>query len=164
MIFFKKGYYPSKLLCRYTTTKWCIRKKNRHLLEVARALFSLEIYLNTSGGCYFNCLLNKSVTIRVLKFKTPISTLQECFPKSHVFSELPLRIFGCSVFVHIHNHLRSKLDPRSHKCVFLLGTLPQKKGYMCHSPSKRKYFISRDVTFFEHQSFYSNSSTQGVSE
>ena len=37
-------------------------------------------------------------------------------------SDLPLEVFGCVVFVHVHNHSCSKLDPQVLKCVFWLFT------------------------------------------
>ena len=68
-------------------------------------------------------------------------------------SDLPLKVFGCVAFVHIHNHNRDKLDPQALKCVFL-GYSPPNKGYKCFNPNKQKYFIMMDVTFFESQSFF----------
>ena len=97
---------------------------------------------------------------RVLNYKTPLDLLKSCFPDSRFFTDLDLRIFGCTAFVHIHDQHRSKLDLRSHKCIFL-GYSSTQKGYRCYSPSLRKYFVSRDVTFFEHQSFYPNQPLEG---
>ena len=67
--------------------------------------------------------------------------------------DLPLKVFGCVAFVHMHNHNRDKLDPRAVKCVFL-GYSPTQKRYKCFDPNKQKYFVTMDVTFFESQSFF----------
>ena len=83
---------------------------------------------------------------KVLKFQTPLSTLQTFFPTSHTFSDIDLRVFGCSAFVHIHEPNRDKLDAYSCKCVFL-GYSSVKKGYRCYSPKKKKYSISKEVLY-----------------
>ncbi|RVW68334.1 hypothetical protein CK203_064538 [Vitis vinifera] len=56
---------------------------------------------------------------RVLKFQIPCQTLLKSFPTTRLISTVPPKIFGCSVFVHINQQHRSKLDPRSLKCIFL---------------------------------------------
>ena len=48
---------------------------------------------------------------RILNFQTPLKMFKECFPKSQLISDLPLKVFGCVAFVHVHNHSHSKLDP-----------------------------------------------------
>ena len=72
---------------------------------------------------------------RILDFKTPFSTLQTFFPTSKIFSSIPLKIFGCSAFVHNLNPHFSKLDPKSIKCIFL-GYSPHQKRYWCYSLPK----------------------------
>ena len=64
---------------------------------------------------------------RVLKFQTPCQSLLKSFPTTRLISIVPPKIFGCSVFVHINQQHRSKLDPRSLKCIFL-GYSANKKG------------------------------------
>ncbi|RVX14379.1 Retrovirus-related Pol polyprotein from transposon RE2 [Vitis vinifera] len=70
------------------------------------------------------------------------------------------KIFGCSVFVHINRQHRSKLDPRSLKCIFL-GYSSNQKGYKCYSPVTRKFYNSMDVTFFETWPYYPKNDIQG---
>lgn len=65
----------------------------------------------------------------------------------HISPNLLLRVSGCSTFVHIHQH-RSKLDPKSFKCVFI-GYSSNQKGYKCLSPITHKVYNLMDVTFFE---------------
>uniref|UniRef100_A0A803NGP2 Polyprotein n=1 Tax=Cannabis sativa TaxID=3483 RepID=A0A803NGP2_CANSA len=46
-------------------------------------------------------------------------------------------------FVHVYDHNRTKLDPKSHKCIFI------------------GVYNTMDVTFFEHQPFFPKSGIQG---
>ena len=70
------------------------------------------------------------------------------------------KVFGCKAFVHIHDHNRSKLEPRALLYIFL-GYSATQKGYRCYSPEKRRYFVTMDVTFFENQPFYPKKPLQG---
>lgn len=45
--------------------------------------------------------------------------------------------------------------------VSFLTILVHKKNYKCYYPSSKRFIVSYDVTFFEHQSFYLNNSLQG---
>uniref|UniRef100_A0A2N9EW59 Integrase catalytic domain-containing protein n=1 Tax=Fagus sylvatica TaxID=28930 RepID=A0A2N9EW59_FAGSY len=74
-----------------------------------------------------------------------------------------MRIFGCPAYVHISGEDRSKLDPKSKKCIFLgfkkgvkgyklWDPVAQKKGvkgYKLWDPVAQKVVISRDVVFDE---------------
>ena len=60
---------------------------------------------------------------------------KECFPMSCLIFDLPLKIFICVAFEHVHNHHHSKLNPRAMKCVFL-GYFPTQKGYCCFDKIK----------------------------
>ena len=75
-------------------------------------------------------------------------------------TNLPSKIFGCIVYVHIPSKDRSKLDPRAEKYIFI-GYAPKKKGYKCFNPKTRKTVISMDVTFLEKQPFFQKISLQG---
>lgn len=87
-------------------------RKNRHFLEVARALmFSMNVPKYLWGEAVFTaCYLINRMTSKVLKLQTPISTLQKLFPLFRV-SSLPPKIFGCKAFVYSHYQGQSKLDP-----------------------------------------------------
>lgn len=72
-----------------------------------------------------------------------------------------LRIFGSPVFAHVPKTKRSKLDPRSEKCV-LLSFDETTKAYRCYHPSTRKIFISRDV-FIDEDSLLETDQTNQTS-
>ena len=59
---------------------------------------------------------------KVLNFETPLNTFQ-----SFISSTLPLKIFGCTAFVHINDHNRGKLEPQAQKGMFV-GYAYNKKG------------------------------------
>ena len=82
------------------------------------------------------------------------------FPDFNMSTKLVLRVFGCVSFVHVHSHSRSKLDPRAVKCVFI-GYSPTQKGYKCHNPITHKTYVFADVTFAEHESYFSSLYPQG---
>ena len=130
-------------------------RKNRHLLEVARAItFTTRVLKYFWGEAVLTAtyLINRMPS-RVLEFKTPLDTLKNLFQTSKIFCSLPPKVFGCTAFVHIHNHNRGKLDPRSLRCVFL-GYSSTQKGYKCYCPSTKKFFVSMDVTFHENTPFF----------
>ncbi|RVW89009.1 Retrovirus-related Pol polyprotein from transposon TNT 1-94 [Vitis vinifera] len=104
-------------------------RKNKHLLEVARSLmFSMNVPKLFWGQAVLTAayLINRMPS-RVLKFQTPCQTLLKSFPTTRLISTVPPKIFGCSVFVHINQQHRSKLDPRSLKCIFLGYSSNQKE-------------------------------------
>ncbi|PRQ58292.1 putative RNA-directed DNA polymerase [Rosa chinensis] len=134
-------------------------RKNRHLLDMARALlFSAHMpkYLWGDAILASSHLINR-LPSSVLHGKIPFAVLA-----SHVslssFHNLPARVFGCVVFVHIPKNQRSKLDARALKCVFV-GYGGYQKGYKCYHPPTRKYYVTMDVTFFEDMSYFSSSDT-----
>lgn len=137
-------------------------RKNRHLLEVARSLmFSNHVPKFFWGEAVLTAvyLINRMPS-RVLNYQTPCNVLLQSYPNTRLISTVPLRVFGCSAFVHVYQQNRSKLDPKAIKCIFI-GYSPNQKGYKCYSPTTRKFYNSMDVTFFEQQSFYSKANIQG---
>ena len=59
-----------------------------------------------------------------------------------------LKIFGSPTYVHISSDERSKLDPKSKKCIFI-GYVKGVKGYNFWDPVAKKMVISRDAIFYE---------------
>jgi hypothetical protein len=77
---------------------------------------------------------------RILKFQTPCHDLFKFFPHTKTIFSLDPKIFGCSVFVHIHQYNHGKLDPKSIKCIFL-GTLQTKRVTSVILPSPKKFIL-----------------------
>ncbi|KAH9782976.1 hypothetical protein KPL71_009140 [Citrus sinensis] len=61
-----------------------------------------------------------------------------------------LHAFGCPVYVMYNAQERTKLDPKSRRCIFL-GYADGVKGYHLWDPTAHKIVISRDVIFVEDQ-------------
>ena len=60
-----------------------------------------------------------------------------------------------SVMFFVTENLRTKLDKRAMRCIFV-GYDYRRKGWRCCDPSTGKIYISRDVIFDEASSWWSN--------
>ncbi|KAK2965746.1 hypothetical protein RJ640_003284 [Escallonia rubra] len=128
-------------------------RKNRHLLETARALlFQMKVPKPFWADAISTaCFLINRMPSTVLNGDVPYNVL---FPTKPLFPVEP-RIFGSTCFVRdVRPHL-TKLDPKALKCVFL-GYSRLQKGYRCYSPDLHKYLVSTDVVFSEHSQFFSS--------
>lgn len=136
-------------------------RKNRHLLEVARALlFSTKVPKYLWGEAVLTAahLINRMPS-RVLNLKTPLKTFLKFFPIASVAANLPLKIFGSTAFVHEHKQI-GKLEPRAIKCIFV-GYSPTQKGYKCFDLNSKRLLVTMDVTFFENKPFFESNHLQG---
>ena len=61
-----------------------------------------------------------------------------------------LHVFGCTVYAMYNSQERTKLDPKSRKCIFL-GYADNVKGYRLWDPTAHKLVVSRDVVFAENE-------------
>lgn len=55
----------------------------------------------------------------VLQYKTLIQSLLVFFPTPHLVHDIPCKIFGGFVFVHVHKHNLGVLDPQQSSAFFL---------------------------------------------
>ena len=135
------------------------KRKNRHLLEVARSItFSTNTPKYFWGDAVLTaCYLINRMPTNVLQFQTPLNVFSKYFPENRTVSNLPLKVFGCIVFVHNHEPNQNKLDPKAFKCIFL-GYAANQKGYKCYFLEKKKLIVSMDLTFFENTPFFSTNS------
>ena len=116
-------------------------RRNRSLLDITRCLLldkQLPAYLWGEAVKAAAEILNLRSTKR-----HPNKTPKELFTgKKPTVSHL--KIFGSPAFAHIPKVARSKLSPRSEKCI-LLSFDTSAKAYRCFRPFTRKVFISRDL-------------------
>ena len=106
-------------------------RKNRHLLETARALLiGAHVPRHHWDDAIVTAvyLINRMPS-KVLDFRTPLQALAQHGPLPSV-QMLPPRVFGCVAFVHLHKNQRGKLDPCALRCVFV-GYAAHQKGYRC---------------------------------
>lgn len=94
-------------------------RKNKHLHEFSRAIMSsmnIRKYLGGEAILTASYLINRMPT-HVLNYITPFENLKNVFPTTRIQFNLPLKVFGCTVFVHLPIRSRLKLDPRAQKCL-----------------------------------------------
>ena len=89
----------------------------------------------------------------VLNYITPLECFKKYFLEYGIQSNLPLKIFKCTTYVHIFNKNQFKLDPRVEKCIFI-GYALNKKGYKCFNLKTGKTVVSMNITFMENQHFF----------
>ena len=104
-------------------------------------------------------LINRMPT-QILNYEIPSTCFLKTYPHNQSISSLPLRVFHCTSFVHIHDNDRSKLDPKAQKYIFLRYS-PAQKWYKCYSLGTCKYYTSMDVAFFENQPFFTKTFPKG---
>ena len=89
--------------------------------------------------------------------RTPIAAIHDMTPEESCTGKKPdlshLKVFGCLAYVHVPNELRSKLDPKAEKCMFIGYSLEQ-KGYRYYNPVTREIKVSTDVVFDELNNWY----------
>ena len=117
--------------------------KNCHIVETARTLLLHHTSMFLGAPILIACYLINRMPSYVLGDQVPHSLL---FPNQPLFC-LPLRVFGCTCFVHILTPDQNKLSTKATKCIFL-GYSRLQCGYRCYSPDTHRYFIFVDVTFF----------------
>ena len=134
-------------------------RKNRHILETARAL----LIGSKAPGRHWDDAIVTAVYLmnrmpsKVLNFKTPLQVLSQHVTLPSLLLIQP-RVFGCVAFVHLHKNQRTKLEPCAVRCIFL-GYGTNKKGYRCYDPTKKRVYVTMDVTFVESENFYLSQST-----
>lgn len=128
-------------------------RKNRTLLEITRALM-FEAHMPARfwpEAIAIATYLTNRLPTKSLDFKTPLATLRSFYPIPSSHSLSP-RIFGCVVYVHLPSRVRTKLEPRAVKCIFL-GYRVSQKGYRCYDLLQNTLYTTMDCDFFE-QSYY----------
>ena len=89
--------------------------------------------------------------------RTPTAAVHDVTPEEKYTGNKPylahMKVFGCIAYVHVSDELRTKLNLKAEKCVFI-GYSLEKKGYRCYNPSTRDVRVSRDVVFDELACWY----------
>lgn len=115
-------------------------RKNRTIMNMVRSLLSCKFWPEAARWTMY--LLNKCHTLAVKN-----KTSEEAW-SGHKPSVAHFKVFGCIGHVHIPDAMRTKLEDKSCKCIFL-GISDESKGYRMYDPLEGKIVISRDVVFEE---------------
>ena len=135
-------------------------RKNCYLLKTARPIMFTNSVPNAYQG---EAILTSSYLInrlpsKYLSFRTPLSVLLDSYPRyKWVLNSLSPKVYGCTVFVHKHQPSQSKFEPKALKCIFVRYS-PTQQDYKCYHHSTRRFIVSCDVSFLEHQSFFHTTS------
>ena len=139
--------------CPYTPQQnGLAERKIGDIVDKARTLLiHAHAPLNSWGFSVMTAvhLINRLPSI-TLKLQSPINILEGLYPTVRLKTDLPIRIFGCVVYVHNPTYKKNKWSQKALKCVFL-GYSTTQKGYKAYHPITRKYLVSKDVCFDEKQ-------------
>jgi len=139
--------------CRYISQQnGVVEKKNKHIAEVAHALMA-------DKSMPHHYWVEAIATIVYIINRTPTATVHGMTPEEKYSGRKldlsHLKVFGCIAYVHVLDELRTKLDSKAKKCVFIGYSLKQ-KGYKCYNLVTHEMRVSRDVVFDEMSNWYVN--------
>ncbi|MCO5600233.1 hypothetical protein L7F22_054343 [Adiantum nelumboides] len=145
--------FSSNHAYRYTPQQNGVAEhKNMHIIEVACALMSEK----NIPPCYW--AEAASTTVYTMN-RTATVAIHDMTPKEKFTGKKPdvshFKVLGCIAYVHVPDELRTKLDPKAKKCVFIGYSLEQ-KGYKCYNPSTHQVRVSRNVVFDEMATWYAD--------
>ncbi|MCO5568943.1 hypothetical protein L7F22_022646 [Adiantum nelumboides] len=120
-------------------------RKNWHIAEVACALMSEK----NMPPCYW--AEAASIVVYTMN-RTPTAVVHDMTPKEKFTKKKPnvshFKVFGCIAYKHVPNELKTKLDLKAEKYVFI-GYFVEQKGYKCYNPTTHQVRVSKDVVFDE---------------
>ncbi|KAK3030594.1 hypothetical protein RJ639_039680 [Escallonia herrerae] len=127
-------------------------RKNRHLAKICRSILLAK---NVPGRFWAKAMRTATFVINRL----PQQRLSFLSPFEKIWSTKPtvsyFKVFGCVCYVFVPDHLRSKMDKKAVRCIFV-GYDNQRKGWRCCDPVTRKCYTSRNVVFDEASSWWSS--------
>lgn len=110
--FLKHHSIIHKSICPYSPQQNGIaERKNYHILETTRALMlggNVPKYHQDDVLLVATYLINR-LPSRTLSYITPLKVLHDTYNLYYLKNNLPLHVFGCTFYVHLHHS--SKLDP-----------------------------------------------------
>ncbi|KAH9656856.1 hypothetical protein KPL70_022839 [Citrus sinensis] len=148
IVFYKQEGIQRQFTVAYTPQQNRVTERmNKTLTERIRTMLKTASLPNSfwveaaKTACY---ILNRSPSI-VIGLKTAME-MWTGKPADYSY----LHPFGCPVYVMYNAQERTKLDPKSRRCIFL-GYADGVNGYRLWDPTAHKIVISKDVIFIEDQ-------------
>ncbi len=144
--YLKENGIESQTSTAYTPQQNGVAERMNRTLQDSMRSMLMEAKLSKQ---YWGYALKCAVFVRNLcqststKRKAPFEMLTGEAPKLE-----KLHVFGCICYAHIAKELRSKLDPRAIRCIFL-GYSEQSSGYIVQIIETAKISVFRDVKFLE---------------
>ncbi|KAM0003914.1 putative RNA-directed DNA polymerase [Helianthus debilis subsp. tardiflorus] len=147
-----KPYLTSHGISHYTTPphtpeqNGVAERRHRHVVETGLALLHYANLPQTFWSHAFQTatyLINRLPT-PILSNKTPCDML---FGKPPDYTKL--KPFGCLCYPWLRPYTTSKLQSRSHSCIFL-GYSTSRSAFKCFDPTTSKLYHSRHVEFIPH--------------
>ncbi|TYK24463.1 Cysteine-rich RLK (RECEPTOR-like protein kinase) 8 [Cucumis melo var. makuwa] len=132
------------------------------MIDTARHSRGLYILDDDTSCSSFSKTSLLSSTLAPLNKIILLDCLKESYPSTRLVSEVPLRVFGCTAYVHNFGPNQTKFTSRAQACVFVRYPLHQ-HGYKCFHPPSKKYFVTMDVTFCKDRPYFPVSHLQGES-
>ena len=102
-----------------------------------------------SRGCTYNNLYHKQKHHNKALYNL---TLNQQFT-SRIPDVLYVKVFGCIAYIHVLDELRTTLDPKAEKSIFVGYSLEQ-EGYYCYNPITHDICVSKYVVFKNLKSWY----------
>ena len=100
----------------HTTTKCVVERKNSYIVEISRALM-IEKEMPQSFWAEV-----VHIIIYIMN-RTPKAAIHDITLEEHFIGTKPdvlhFKVFGCIAYVDVPDELRTKLDPKANKCIFV---------------------------------------------
>ena len=110
---------------------------NRTLLEMAHCMLRFKSLQNKFWGLVLSC-------VAYIVNSVPTKTLTNITPKEAWSYKKPhigyFKVFVCIAWAHIPNEKRKKLEPKSHKCLFM-GYSEESKAYRLYDSTTNRYLL-----------------------
>ncbi|KAK9044503.1 hypothetical protein V6N11_058403 [Hibiscus sabdariffa] len=126
------------------TPQWngVFERRNRTLLDMVRSMMSHSDLLISFCG---HALETAAFTLNRVPSKSVQKTPYEIWTGKRPSMSF-MKIWGCQAYVKYQ--MSTKLEPRSHKCIFV-GYPKESKGYYFFNPKENKMVVARTGVFLE---------------
>ncbi|KAK9018647.1 hypothetical protein V6N11_001617 [Hibiscus sabdariffa] len=117
-------------------------RRNQTLLDMVRSMMS---HSDLPISFWGHALETAAFTLNHVPSKSVQKTPYEIWTGKHPSMSF-MKIWGCQAYVK--HQMSTKLEPRSHKCIFV-GYPKETKGYYFLNPKENKVFVARTGVFLE---------------